>query len=100
MTTQEILLLPREEFVTLAESFYQRVVRPQVDSTENQGKPLALDLETEHYVIAADGVGLDAAAQIREHNPNARPFLRRIGYRSFFSFAGELVADTPAGNLP
>ena len=91
MTTQEILLLPREEFVTLAElaeSFYQRVVRPQVDTPENQGKPLALDLEMERFVVAQDGMGLDAAAQIREYNPNARPFLRRIGYRSFLSFAG------------
>ena len=99
MTTQEILLLPREEFVTLAESFYQRVVRPQVDSSENQGKPLALDLERERFVVAQDGMGLDAAAQIREHNPNARPFLRRIGYRSFLSFAGELIEDDPQISL-
>jgi hypothetical protein len=57
--------------------------RSQVE-TENQGKIIAIDIETAAYEIAEDS--LTAAKQLLKRYPNAQIYGLRIGHRGVHSF--------------
>lgn len=65
-------------------------LRPQIETPENIGKLILLDLNSGDYEIAEDNLGFKASAQVRERHPDADLFGLRIGYKTSVSFCGDL----------
>ena len=91
-TATNNLLLSREEVARRAAILYQENVRAQVETSENIGKMVIIDIETGDYAVDTDGIG--AAHQLREKNPLARLFGIRIGYNVAVSLGGLMERTT------
>jgi hypothetical protein len=74
----------REEVARRAEEVYARI-KAQVDPG-NDGKILAIDIETGEYEI--DDQQLEAADRLFARLPDPQIFFYRIGYRTVHSFVG------------
>src|SRR5579862_2852853 len=78
------------------QNLYERVLRAQVETEENIGKIIVIDVNTGHYAIDPDG--LVASRRLREAHPDADPqshFAIRIGYNAVFVIGGALTRTTP-----
>jgi hypothetical protein len=82
----ETLLLTREEVGQRALKLYESSIRSEVETPENIGKMIIIDIETENWAI--DSIGFDSANALRQKNPNARLFGIRIGYNVAASIGG------------
>jgi hypothetical protein len=87
----QIILLSREEVARCATELYENSIRQQVETEENIGKMVIIDIETGEYAV--DKIGTDAAHLLRQKNPLARLFGIRIGYKVAASFSGEMERD-------
>lgn len=65
-------------------------LRPQIETPDNIGKLILLDLDSGDYEIAGDELGFDASARVRERHPAANVFALRIGYTTTASFCGDM----------
>ena len=65
-------------------------LRPQIETPENIGKLILIDLNSGDYEIADDDLGFDAVDALRQRHPNAASFGMRIGYKTSVSFCGDL----------
>lgn len=65
-------------------------LRPQIETPDNIGKLILLDLDSGDYEIAEDELGFAASALLRERHPAANVFALRIGYKTTMSFCGDL----------
>lgn len=74
----ETLLLSREEAGRQAEALYQGGIRRAVETPDNIGKMVVIDVATGEYSV--DPLGFDAAQRLRRLNPSARLVALRIGY--------------------
>lgn len=77
---------PKEEFVRRGEEIYDRI-RPQVDPG-NDGKILAIDIETGEYEIDADQMA--AMDRLFARLPDPQVYCVRIGYVGVHVFGGRL----------
>jgi len=68
----------KEEFAHRGDEIYERVLRPTVEKG-NEGKFVAIDIETGAYEVDADE--LTASDRLVARVPNAQIWLRRIGSR-------------------
>ncbi len=75
--------------VDRAWDIYYRL-RPQIETPDNIGKLLLLDLDSGDYEIAEDELGFAASALLRERHPGAELFAHRIGYKTAASFCGDM----------
>ena len=82
----ETLLLSREEVARRAKLLYQETIREQVETEENIGKMVIIDIETGDF--AFDKLGLASADALRAKNPAARLCGIRIGYDVAAVFGG------------
>lgn len=82
----QAILLSREEVARRAKLLYENEIRQKVESKDNIGKMIIIDIETGDYEI--DETGLKAARKLRQKYPNARLFGIRIGYNVAVSFGG------------
>ncbi|MFB2838726.1 hypothetical protein [Floridanema evergladense] len=89
----QTILLSHEEVARLAKQLYESNIRQQVETEDNIGKMVIIDIETGNYEV--DKTGLQAAKILSEKNPNARLFGIRIGYNVAASFGR---AKTFTGN--
>ncbi len=76
----ETLLLSREEVALRAKAIYESSIRAQVETSENIGKMVIIDIETGAFAV--DALGIEASEILRQTNPNARLYGIRIGYRT------------------
>ena len=76
-----------KEFSRRGRKIYRQNIRPHL-SCEDDGKFLAIDVETGEYAI--DESDLDAVARLYGRRPHAQPWLIRIGYRAAHSRGGGL----------
>jgi hypothetical protein len=76
-----------DEVAARAEEIYQSQIRSQVETPENIGKKLVLDVETGEYAI--DDVGIESAMKLKAKRPAARLFTFRIGFDVVASFGGQ-----------
>ena len=67
-----------DEVVERGQAVYENGVRDQVETKDNLGKLLLLDIETGHYVIGDDRIEL--ARRLRAENPDAMLYGLKIGY--------------------
>ncbi len=75
--------------VDRAWDIYYRL-RPQIETPDNIGKLILLDLDSGAYEIAEDELGFAASARVRERHPNGNLFALRIGYKTTASFCGDM----------
>ena len=68
---------------------YQEQIRSLVETEENLGKVIAIDVTSGDYEIASEG--LIAGERLRERHPDASMLCLRIGYNAVYSFGGVLT---------
>ena len=73
----------KEEFAQHGDLIYQTQIRPQVE-LGNQGKIVAIDIETGAFEVA--DTPMVAVDRLYEREPNAQPWVIRIGHRAVFRF--------------
>jgi hypothetical protein len=85
-------LLVREETARRANEFYESGIRDIVETEENIGKMVIIDLETGHYEFQADD--RESVQILKQKNPNARLYGIKIGYDVAVVLGGILERST------
>jgi hypothetical protein len=75
-----------EEIVRRGEEVYKRSIRHQVETDENIGKIVSIDIETGDYAVDADPV--KAGLMVQSRHPKAAIYGKRIGYDAAFVLGG------------
>ena len=73
----------KEEFAQRGDEIYESQVRSQVEEG-NHGKIVAIDIETGAFEVA--DTPMVAVDRIYEREPDAQPWVIRIGHRAVFRF--------------
>ena len=73
----------KEEFAQRGDQIYQNEIRQKVEA-DNHGKIVAIDIETGAFELAESP--MLAVDRLYERNPDAQPWVIRIGYRAVFRF--------------
>ena len=89
--------LGKEEHARLGTAIYEQHVRPQVEG-ENQGKVVAIDVETRAFEVAEDT--LTATERLLARYPNAQIWCVRIGHRGVHRFGRGGRHRTVGGHEP
>jgi hypothetical protein len=76
----------KEEFARRGDALYDAEVRPRLKPGD-EGKFVALDIETGTYELAADE--LEACDKLRARLPEAQIWLVRVGSRYVHRFGGQ-----------
>ena len=84
----QAILLSSEEVAKLAYRIYEGGIRQKVETEENIGKMIIINVETGDYEV--DETGLKAAKNLQAKSPYARLFGIRISYNVAASFRGVL----------
>jgi hypothetical protein len=79
--------MSREEVARRGKQLYADRIRASVESEENVGKMVIIDVETGDYEVG-DDAGIESAHRLRVKHPNGRLFGIRIGYNVAESFGG------------
>lgn len=69
-------------------------LRPAIETPENIGKLVSIDVATGNYAIG-DDYTLDAPRSLRAQNPDAQVFTLRIGYNAVYALGGVLERTAP-----
>ncbi len=75
------------EIGEIGEELYKQRIRAQVETEENIGKLLSIDVETGDYEIG-DDQSLDAPRRLHEKHPGAAVYTLRIGYDAVYAIGG------------
>jgi hypothetical protein len=78
--------LTSEDVARLGKDLYQQSIRAQVETPENIGKMVIIDVETGDYEI--DELGLESSRRLRAKHPDAALYGIRIGYNVAESLGG------------
>ncbi len=72
-------------------------LRAQVETPENIGRLLVMDLDSGDYEIdtSRDDIGLEATRRLQSRHPGASLHALRIGYQTAASFCGVLERTQP-----
>lgn len=73
----------KEEFAQRGDLIYQTQIRPQVE-VGNHGKIVAINIETGIFEVA--DTPMAAVDRLYEREPDAQPWVIRIGHRAVFRF--------------
>jgi hypothetical protein len=73
----------KEEFARRGDEIYKTQIRPQVEEG-NHGKIVAINIETGSFEVA--NTPMEAVDQLYEREPDAQPWVIRIGHRAVFRF--------------
>ena len=84
----------KEEYARRGGEMYEQNVRPQVEAG-NQGKIVALDIETGAFEVAEDTI--TASERLLAHHPDAQIWCVRIGSRAVHRFSSRISAFAPGG---
>jgi hypothetical protein len=82
----ETIFWTTAEVVAAGSKIYEQSIRPLVETPENIGKMLTLDVETGDYKIGVNSI--ESAIELKQNRPMARLFTVRIGYDVGVSFGG------------
>jgi len=80
--------LTSEEVGRRADELYETHIRAQVETEDNLGKLIVIDLETGEYEIDTDRNSLDLSLRMQAKNPLSHFCKMRIGYNAVYSFGG------------
>jgi hypothetical protein len=73
----------KEEIAKRGDEIYERDIRPRL-KPKDQGKFVAIDIDSGEYVVAADESG--ASHRLRDRVPDAQIWLLRVGTRYVHRF--------------
>ena len=76
-----------EEISRRGKELYKQHLRAQVETEENIGKLISIDIETGDYEIG-DDKSLDAPHRLQARHPGTALYTLRIGYNVVDSFGG------------
>lgn len=77
----------REELARRAKSLYERRIRGLVEAdAANEGRFVAVDVESGDFEVADDALG--AGARLRRRRPGASVYLMRVGRPAAFRLGG------------
>jgi hypothetical protein len=79
----------KEEFARRGDEIYEFQVRPQVEEN-NHGKIVAIDIETGAFEVA--DTPMVAVDRLYEREPDAQPWVIRIGHRAVFRFGSRSLS--------
>jgi hypothetical protein len=80
--------MERSELSERAEAIYAERLRHLVETEENIGKMLIIEVESGDYEI--DKLGIESAHKLQALHPGAPLYGIRIGYKTAASFSGAL----------
>lgn len=83
-----------EEVGRRGKELYENRIRPGVETEENIGKQIVIDIETGEYDIDDDG--LAASLRMLAKHPGAALYGERIGYNVVYAVGGVLERTTRA----
>ena len=86
-----VATIPDEEIDRRGEDLYQSL-RPRVETPENIGREIVIDVETGDFEIDADGMA--ASRRLLARRPEAALYGARIGYDAVFTIGGVLERTT------
>jgi hypothetical protein len=86
--------VPNEDIHRRGQALYDERIRALVETEENIGKELVIDVETGDYEI--DESGLAASQRLHAKRPGAALFGLRIGYNAVYGLGGSVRRTTPA----
>ena len=84
-------LYSKEEFARRGTELYESQVRSQVEEN-NHGKIVAIDIETGAFEVA--DAPMAAVDRLYEREPNAQPWVIRIGHRAVFRFGSRSLRNS------
>lgn len=79
----------RDEIVRRGRDLYERRIRSRLEP-DDEGKFVAVDVETGEFEIAADE--LTASKRVKARRPNAAICLLRVGHASAYRIGGKRLA--------
>ncbi len=80
--------LTNEEIDRRGQALYEQHIRPLVETPENSGLQIVIDVETGEYEIDEDG--LEASRRLLRKRPGAALYGLRIGYNAVYTLGGVL----------
>ncbi|HZP81946.1 MAG TPA: hypothetical protein VFB21_09935 [Chthonomonadaceae bacterium] len=78
-----------EEIARRGQELYEKSIRAKVETEENIGKLVSIDIETGDYEIGEDN-SLEAPRRLHAKHPGAAIFTLRIGYNAAYALGGVL----------
>ncbi len=75
---------PKEEVAQRGDEIYNRDIRPQVDTEQNKGKFVLIDIETGAWEMDADE--MTAFKRMDTRLPHAQVWMVRVGYPYVYRF--------------
>ena len=81
----------KEEFARRGNEIYESQVRSQVEEG-NYGKIVAIDIETGAFEVA--DTPMVAVDRLYEREPDAQPWVIRIGHRAVFRFGSRCLRQS------
>jgi hypothetical protein len=81
-----------DEISRIGRELYQRQIRSQVETEENIGKIVSIDIETGDYEVDDDL--LKAAKRLQARHPDAALWGERIGYDAVYGVGGSVERTT------
>jgi hypothetical protein len=78
-----------EEITQRGKELYQNAIRPQVETPENIGKIISINVETGEYEIDDDL--LVTSLRLRTKQADAALWTERIGFNAVYAVGGSLV---------
>src|SRR5438093_5907407 len=82
-----------EEIYRRGRALYEEQLKDQVETEENIGKEIVIDIETGDHEIDADGQA--ASHRLLARHPGAALYGARIGYNAVYTLGGALTRTAP-----
>jgi hypothetical protein len=83
-----------EEISRRGLELYEQQIRAKVESEENIGKLVSIDIETGDYEIG-DDTSIEAPLRLHAKHPGAAIYTHRIGYNAAVSLGGVVERTAP-----
>jgi hypothetical protein len=77
------------EIAKRGQNIYDRSIRTQVETLENMGKIISIDIETGNYEI--DDNLLESSSRLQGQFPDAIIWAERIGFNAVYAVGGSLT---------
>ena len=81
--------LNKEEINRRGKELYENIIRSQVETVENIGKIISINVETGEYEIGDDLIV--TSLRLREKQPDATLWGERIGFNAVYAVGGTLI---------
>jgi hypothetical protein len=82
-----------EEITKRGKEIYHKNLRSQVETADNIGKLISINIETGEYVIGDDLLTITRRLQTQQ--PDAAIWTERIGFNAVYAIGGTLLRTVP-----